>query len=146
VSVPSFRLDGKVVLVTGASRGLGRAADVIRPGGSIINISSKASTSPSPQTIVYAAAKAGLNALTVAAAHELGPKGIRVNAVICGPFHTESFDKAIPTPDAERTVASRLALRRIGTAEEIVGTALFLASQASSYMTGTLLALDGGGV
>jgi NAD(P)-dependent dehydrogenase (short-subunit alcohol dehydrogenase family) len=129
----------------GPLRLMGLAADVLRPGGSIINISSKASTSPSPATIVYSAAKAGLNALTVAAAHELGPKGIRVNAVICGPFHTDSFDKAMPTPEAERVVASRLALRRIGTPAEIVGTALFLASEASSYMTGALLSLDGGG-
>jgi NAD(P)-dependent dehydrogenase (short-subunit alcohol dehydrogenase family) len=129
----------------GPLRLMGLAAGVIRPGGSIINISSKASTSPSPATIVYSAAKAGLNAITVAAAQELGPKGIRVNAIICGPFHTDSFGKSMPTPDAERSLASRLALRRIGTAEEIVGTALFLASEASSYMTGTLLALDGGG-
>jgi NAD(P)-dependent dehydrogenase (short-subunit alcohol dehydrogenase family) len=129
----------------GPLRLMGLAASVLRPGGSIINISSKASIRPSPQTVVYSAAKAGLNALTAAAAQELGPKGIRVNAIVCGPFHTDSFDKQIPTPDAERAVASRLALGRIGVTEDVVGTAVFLASEASSYMTGTLVSLDGGG-
>lgn len=121
------------------------AANSMRSGGAIINVSSKAASSPTPATVVYAAAKAGLNALTVAAAAEFGPRGIRVNAIVCGPFHTDSFDKAIPSPQAEEAVASRLALRRIGTPEEIVGTALYLASDASSYMTGALIALDGGG-
>ena len=128
----------------GPLRLMGLAADVLRPGASIINISSKASVRPTPQTIVYAAAKAGLNALTVAAAQELGPRGIRVNAIVCGPFHTDSFDKVVPTPEAEQAFASHLPLRRIGSTDEIVGTALFLASEASSYMTGTLVSLDGG--
>jgi NAD(P)-dependent dehydrogenase (short-subunit alcohol dehydrogenase family) len=95
--------------------------------------------------VVYAAAKAGLNVLTQAASQELGPKGIRVNAIVCGPFHTESFDKAIPTPEVEQMLASRISLQRIAAADEVVGTALFLASEASSYMTGALLSLDGGG-
>ena len=128
----------------GPLRLMGLAAGVLRPGGSIINISSKASARPSPQTLVYSAAKAGLNALTVAAAQELGPRGIRVNAIVCGPFHTDSFGKQVPTAQAEQAIASRLPLRRVGSADDIVGTAVFLASDASSYMTGTLVSLDGG--
>ena len=114
-------------------------------GGSIINISSKASMRPTPFTVVYSAAKAGLNVLTQAAAQELGPKGIRVNAIVCGPFHSDSFDRALATPGFEELVTSQVALGRIGTDGEIVGSALFLASEASSYLTGALLALDGGG-
>jgi NAD(P)-dependent dehydrogenase (short-subunit alcohol dehydrogenase family) len=129
----------------GPVRLVGLAAERMPDGGSIINISSKASTHPSPHTVVYAAAKAGLNVLTKAASQELGPRGIRVNAIVCGPFHTESFDKAVPTPEIEAAVAERISLGRIAAADEVVGTALFLASDASSYMTGALLALDGGG-
>ncbi len=115
------------------------------PGSTIINISSKASTNTTPHTVVYGAAKAGLNALTGASSQELGPKGIRVNAIVCGPFHSDSFDRSIPTPEAEQMIASSLTLQRIAEADEIVGTALYLASDASAFMTGALLALDGGG-
>ena len=121
------------------------AAEHLPAGGSVINISSKASVRPTPHTVVYAAAKAGLNALTEAASQELGPRGIRVNAIVCGPFHTDAFDRSMPSAEAEKMLAARISLGRIGATEEIVGTALFLASEASSYMTGALLALDGGG-
>jgi NAD(P)-dependent dehydrogenase (short-subunit alcohol dehydrogenase family) len=121
------------------------AAEHLPAGGSVINISSKASVRPTPHTVVYAAAKAGLNALTEAASQELGPRGIRVNAIVCGPFHTDTFDRSMPSAEAEKMLAARISLGRIGATEEIVGTALFLASEASSYMTGALLALDGGG-
>ncbi len=67
------------------------AAEHMPAGGSIINISSKASLHPTAFTVVYAAAKAGLNALTKAAANEFGPRGIRVNAIVCGTFHTDSL-------------------------------------------------------
>jgi len=120
------------------------AAEHLPAGGSVINISSTASVRPTPHTVVYAAAKAGLNALTRAASQELGPKGIRVNAIVCGPFHTDTFSRSLPTAEVEDALASRITLGRIATASEIVGTALFLASEASSYMTGALLALDGG--
>jgi NAD(P)-dependent dehydrogenase (short-subunit alcohol dehydrogenase family) len=133
------------VNLKGPLRLCGLAGGHMASGGSIINVSSKASLRPSPHTVVYAAAKAGLNVLTQAASQELGPKGIRVNAIVCGPFHTDSFDKAIPTPEIEQMVASRISLQRIAAADEVVGTALFLASEASSYMTGALLSLDGGG-
>jgi NAD(P)-dependent dehydrogenase (short-subunit alcohol dehydrogenase family) len=120
------------------------AADAMSEGGSIINISSKASTSPTPTTVVYAAAKAGLNALTVAASSEFGPRRVRVNAIVCGPFHTDSFDKSIPSEQARAGVAAGIALRRIGLPDDIVGTALYLASDASSFLTGALINLDGG--
>jgi NAD(P)-dependent dehydrogenase (short-subunit alcohol dehydrogenase family) len=113
-------------------------------GSSVINISSKASQNPGPYTVVYAAAKAGLNALTQASAKEYGPKGIRVNAIVCGTFHSDSLHVLLPTEEAQNRMAANIALGRIGGTEEIVGTALYLASDASSYLTGQLIVLDGG--
>jgi NAD(P)-dependent dehydrogenase (short-subunit alcohol dehydrogenase family) len=120
------------------------AAEHMPPGGAVINISSKASLLPTAVTVVYAAAKAGLNAFTKAAANELAPRRIRVNAIVCGTFHTDSFHASVPTADLQAGMATRVALGRIASADEIVGTALFLASEASAYMTGELLVLDGG--
>jgi NAD(P)-dependent dehydrogenase (short-subunit alcohol dehydrogenase family) len=119
------------------------AAEHMTEGGTVINISSTASLHPMPFTVVYAAAKAGLNALTKAAAAEYGPRGIRVNAIVCGTFHTDSFHHGTP-PEAQEHVAANVSLRRIASADEIVGTALFLASDASSYLSGELLVLNGG--
>jgi NAD(P)-dependent dehydrogenase (short-subunit alcohol dehydrogenase family) len=120
------------------------AAEQMGSGGSVINISSKASLHPGPTTVVYAAAKAGLNALTQAAAAEYGGRGIRVNAIVCGTFHTDSFHRSTPTPEMQAAMAGRVALGRIADPGEIVGTALYLASDASSYLTGQLIVLDGG--
>jgi len=120
------------------------AAQHMPPGGSIINISSKASLHPTSFTVVYAAAKAGLNALTKAAANELGPRGIRVNAIVCGTFHTDSFHSSMPSEALQKEMAARVSLGRIASADEIVGTALYLAGDASSYLTGELILLDGG--
>lgn len=132
------------VNLKGPLRLTGLAADRMDAGGSIVNISSKASFYPNSFTVVYAAAKAGLNAMTKAAAQEFGPRGIRVNAIVCGTFHTDSLHVSMPTEEMRREMASRVALRRIAEADEIVGTALFLASPASSYLTGELIVLDGG--
>jgi NAD(P)-dependent dehydrogenase (short-subunit alcohol dehydrogenase family) len=120
------------------------SAEHMPAGGSVINISSKASLHPSSFTVVYAAAKAGLNALTQAAAKEFGPRGIRVNAIVCGTFHTDSLHASLPTEDLQVQMAANVALGRIAAASEIVGTALYLASDASSYLTGELILLDGG--
>ena len=120
------------------------AAVHMAAGGSIINISSKASLHPTSYTVVYAAAKAGLNALTKAAAQEFGPRGIRVNAIVCGTFHTDSLHASIPTEELQAQMAGNISLGRIANADEIVGTALFLASDASSYLSGELISLDGG--
>lgn len=120
------------------------AAEHMPAGGAVINISSKASLYPSPFTVVYAAAKAGQNALTKASAQEFGPRGIRVNSIVCGTFHTDSFHKSMPSEEAQQQMASRVSLRRVADADEIVGTALYLASDASSYLNGELILLDGG--
>jgi NAD(P)-dependent dehydrogenase (short-subunit alcohol dehydrogenase family) len=132
------------VNLRGPMRLTGQAAEHMPPGGTIINISSKASTHPSPTTVVYAAAKAGLNALTKAAAIELAPRGIRVNGIICGTFMTDSLASSLPSEAAAVAAASRVLVGRIADPTEIVGTALYLATEASSYLNGQMLTLDGG--
>jgi NAD(P)-dependent dehydrogenase (short-subunit alcohol dehydrogenase family) len=111
-------------------------------GGSIINISSGAAKRPTPDVIPYAAAKAGLEAMTVGFAHALGPK-VRVNAIQAGPFFTD-ISKAWDMEAFERRAKSSIALRRGGGPEEIVGAAVYLASRASSFTTGAVIAVDGG--
>jgi len=110
-------------------------------GGCIINISSTAAMTPSPTAQPYGAAKAGLNALTRAFAHEYGPK-VRVNCIMAGPFLTD-ISKAWDM-DAFNKRAKRGALKRGGRPEEIVGAALYFASAASAFSSGAILALDGG--
>jgi NAD(P)-dependent dehydrogenase (short-subunit alcohol dehydrogenase family) len=110
-------------------------------GGSIINVSSVGSIRPTGDIIPYAAAKAGLNAMTIAFAHALGPK-VRVNCIMPGSFLTDAtrgWDM-----EAFNRHAQRFALRRAGDPSEIVGAALYLASDASSYTTGAILTVHGG--
>jgi NAD(P)-dependent dehydrogenase (short-subunit alcohol dehydrogenase family) len=110
-------------------------------GGSIINVSSTGSLRPGPHELPYAAAKAGLNALTEGLALAFGPT-VRVNTLMPGPFLTD-VSKAW---DIEATTAGaqRFALKRLGQPAEIVGAALFLASDASSYTSGSIIRVDGG--
>jgi NAD(P)-dependent dehydrogenase (short-subunit alcohol dehydrogenase family) len=110
-------------------------------GGSIVNVSSVASVAPTADVIPYAAAKAGLNALTQAYAHAFGPS-VRVNAIVAGTFLTD-ISKAWDMDRFEEQ-AARFASGRGGRPEEIVGTMLYLATEASSYTTGALIRVDGG--
>ena len=110
-------------------------------GGSIINVSSIAAEKPGPTETPYAAAKAGLNAITLAFAEAYGPN-VRVNAIQAGPFLTD-ISRAWPE-GAEQFLASKASLGRAGRPDEIVGTALYLASSASSFTTGAILRVDGG--
>ena len=112
-------------------------------GGSIINISSTGSIRPTPSTAPYAAAKAGLNAITVAFAHEYGPK-VRVNCIMAGPFHTDVSKAWSRTEGFTRQARATMALGRAGEPEEIVGAALYLASDASSFTSGATIRVDGG--
>ena len=112
-------------------------------GGAILNISSTASVRPTPQTAPYAAAKAGLNALTVAFAHEFGPK-VRVNCIMAGPFHTDVSKSWSRSEWFVEHAKKSFALGRAGDPDEIVGAALYLASDAASFTTGAVLRVDGG--
>jgi NAD(P)-dependent dehydrogenase (short-subunit alcohol dehydrogenase family) len=108
-------------------------------GGSIINISSTGALMPLPGVVPYGGAKAALNAMSVSLAHEYGPK-VRVNTISVGPFLTD-ISKAWSEED--RRVQPN-ALRRPAQPEEIVTTALYLASPASSFTTGATIRVDGG--
>ncbi|HLY59021.1 MAG TPA: SDR family oxidoreductase, partial [Stellaceae bacterium] len=110
-------------------------------GGSIINISSVGALIPRASFGPYAGAKAALNAITVAHAHEFGPK-VRVNAIIPGAFRTD-IAKHWPK---EKEATLHAAMPRYGEPEEIVTTALYLASDHSGYTTGTHIRVDGGRV
>jgi len=110
-------------------------------GGSIVNISSIGAVRPSHDIIPYAAAKAGMNAMTVGFADALGPR-VRVNTIMPGPVRTDisrNWDE-----EAFAVRASTFPLRRAGEPDEVVGAALYLASDASSFTTGAVLAVDGG--
>lgn len=109
--------------------------------GSIINISSAGSLRPRAHILPYAMAKAGLNTMTVGLAHTFGPN-VRVNAIVAGTFFTDvskSWDM-----DVFDTRARTFALQRGGEPEEIVGAALYLASDSASFTTGALIPVDGG--
>lgn len=110
-------------------------------GGSIINISSAGAVHPRPGILPYSAAKAGLNAITIGLAHAFGPQ-VRVNAIMAGTFLTDVSSAWDPEAFAAR--AQKFALRRGGEPDEILGTALYLASAASSYTTGSIITVDGG--
>ena len=110
--------------------------------GSIIFVSSVASQRPGPTELVYGPAKAGLNALTYGLARTLGPQ-VRVNCIVPGPFLTD-ISKAWDLDAFERGARAGYALQRGGLPHEIVGAALYFASDASSYTTGTTLNVDGG--
>lgn len=108
--------------------------------GVIINVSTHGSLRPHPSFIPYAAAKAGLNAMTEALAQAYGPQ-VRVNTLMPGPFLTD-ISRAWNFGDANPF--SQHALRRAGEPSEIAGAALFLMSDASSFTTGSILRADGG--
>jgi NAD(P)-dependent dehydrogenase (short-subunit alcohol dehydrogenase family) len=108
-------------------------------GGSIINITSIGAIRPQPAYVPYAGAKAALNAATIAHAFEFAPK-VRVNAIMPGSFRTD-VAKAW-SPDKESSVTS--AIKRFGKPAEIVSAVLYLASDASSFTTGSIITVDGG--
>jgi NAD(P)-dependent dehydrogenase (short-subunit alcohol dehydrogenase family) len=110
-------------------------------GGSIINVSAVGSVRPSHDALPYSAAKAGLDALTVGFAQAYAPK-VRVNSLMPGPFRTEISKSWTPEVQADMEQSTRL--HRIAGSEEIVGAALLLASDASSFMTGSIVRVDGG--
>jgi NAD(P)-dependent dehydrogenase (short-subunit alcohol dehydrogenase family) len=110
-------------------------------GGSIINISSIGAIRPTGNIIPYSGAKAALNAMTIGFAHAFGPK-VRVNCIMPGSFLTD-ISKAWDMK-AFAQQARQIALRRGGEPNEIVGAALYFASDASSYTTGAILTVDGG--
>jgi NAD(P)-dependent dehydrogenase (short-subunit alcohol dehydrogenase family) len=115
--------------------------------GSIVNISSTASTLARPGICHYGASKAALNQLTRNMAVELAPHGIRVNAILPGVIETPTVRASLVTPADIAEMAAkqaRIPMRRLGLPEEIADMAAFLLSPAASYSTGGLFTADGG--
>jgi NAD(P)-dependent dehydrogenase (short-subunit alcohol dehydrogenase family) len=110
-------------------------------GGSIVNVSSVGSIRPNASILPYAAAKAGMNSLTAGFALTYGPS-VRVNSIMAGPFLTD-VSKAWDM-ESVNLGAQRFGLRRVGQPDEVVGAALYFASEASSFTTGAVLRVDGG--
>ena len=110
--------------------------------GVIINMGSNAGIDPQPGKIAYGSSKAAVMMMTKCLAKELGPMGIRVNAIAPGPVETEMIHQY--KDDILKNLASESALRRLGTTEEIAKVAVFLASEQASYINGEIIKVDGG--
>lgn len=114
-----------------------------RGWGRVIHISSIVALAAAPARSVYAATKAGLIGMARAQALELGTSGITVNCIAPGPFLTD-LPAAKLTEEQRELIGNRTALKRWGKTDELVGPALLLASDAGSYMTGSVIVVDGG--
>src|ERR1700688_4782799 len=110
-------------------------------GGAVINISSTSSIRPAPDTAPYSAAKAGLNILTVAVAQEYRPK-VRADCIMAGQCHTDISKSWSRTEGFTKAARENFPLQRAGEPHEVVGAALYLASPAASYTTGSVLTID----
>ena len=110
--------------------------------GSIINISSIWGQRGASCEAVYSASKGGIDAFTKAMAKELGPSGIRVNAISCGVIDTEMNDCF--NQEEKEMLIDEISLMRIGTTEEVAKLALFLGEDTASFITGQIFIIDGG--
>ena len=114
-------------------------------GGSIINVGSGASTLPLPNTSVYSATKAAVDAITRSLAKELGPRNIRVNSINLGMVDTEGVRAAgVVESDLGKELEARTPLGRIGRPQDIAPVAVFLASADAAWITGETLLVTGG--
>jgi NAD(P)-dependent dehydrogenase (short-subunit alcohol dehydrogenase family) len=116
----------------------------LREGGSLVQISSLNGRQPAAGMSAYCAAKAGLSMLTQVAALEMGPRGIRVNAVAPGFVHTPLTAAAASVPGVVEDYVDNTALGRAGTPEDIANAVVYLCSPGSSWLTGEVLDINGG--
>ena len=113
-------------------------------GGSVINLSTIASTNPSPNTLVYSASKSAIDAITRELAVELAGRRIRVNAIAPGMTETEGFAAAGLSAESAKALGFSLPMGRIGKPEDIAKVAVFLASDQSGWVTGERISVSGG--
>ena len=113
-------------------------------GGSILNIASIGGLKSEPFLGAYGASKAAVVSLTKTMAREMGGQGIRVNAIAPGLIRTDFARVLVETPEIHDRAVAGTCLGRVGEPDEIAGAALFLASDAASYVDGTVLVVDGG--
>jgi NAD(P)-dependent dehydrogenase (short-subunit alcohol dehydrogenase family) len=113
-------------------------------GGSIIQMASVAGIQGSEQLSMYSAAKGGLRLFTRAVARELAASGVRVNSIAPGWVATDLNANLRDSEESDRLIKSSIPMGRWGRAEEVVGAAIYLASDASSFVTGATIVIDGG--
>ncbi|MDC9822734.1 7-alpha-hydroxysteroid dehydrogenase [Devosia sp. ZB163] len=116
-----------------------------RGGGAILNISSMAGENRNVRMASYGASKAAVNHLTRNIAFDLGPQGIRVNAIAPGAIRTDALATVL-TPVVEKTMLRHTPIGRLGQPDDIANAALFLCSPAASWISGQILTISGGGV
>ena len=114
-------------------------------GGSIVNIASVSGARPSPGTVVYGMAKAGMINMTQSLAQEWGRDGIRVNAIIAGLMTTENAKATYGDAEAQAAVGRSMPLGRMGTGDDLAGAVLWLSSDDAEWVSGARLQVDGGG-
>lgn len=114
-------------------------------GGAVLNISSMAGENTNIRMASYASSKAAENHLTRNIAFDLGPMGIRVNAIAPGAIKTDALAKVL-TPEIEKAMLKHTPLGRLGEADDIANAALFLCSPAASWVSGQILTVSGGGI
>lgn len=119
-------------------------AMALNEGGSIINVTSIASLQGFPGNPGYVASKGALRLMTKALAVDYASLGIRVNSIVPGYIHTEMTEKSFSNPEEHKKRLDRMIIKRWGNAVDLVGAAIYLASNASSYVTGIDLVVDGG--
>ncbi len=136
-SVVDVCLNGSMIVMKHAGRHL-------REGGSLVSISSLNARQPAAGMSAYCAAKAGLSMLTQVAALEMGPRGIRVNAVAPGFVHTPLTAAAASVPGVVEDYVDNTAIGRAGTPEDIANAVVYLCSPGSSWLTGEVLDINGG--
>lgn len=117
---------------------------VARRAGRIVNIASMLASVTIPERAAYAASKGGLVQLTRTLAVEWAPYNVRVNAICPGPFLTELNRPVLNDPEKVKFFMDRMPMKRFGKPEELHGAVIFLASEASSFITGTTVYIDGG--
>lgn len=124
-----------------------KSLPLLNPGASIVLAGSTAATRGTPAFGAYAAAKAAIRSFGRTWATELADRGFRVNTVVPGPILTPGLTELEPDPDHRQAMLDNLAsnpMKRIGSAEELAAAVVFLASDASSFMTGSEVNVDGG--